>query len=452
MSKSNLTEITVWYQTILTVAGDQDGLVVDGKFGASTKQALECFQVISGLEPSGVLDVPTNVALNQVAMDWLYRKLIPTPRGKMTDELRNALKRFQNDYGLEADGKVGPATREVMVRVLRTELPSPLRHFHAHLGQGGPPTASGPSEPMNVALEAATPSDPSGKIKDHQDREQTSNTIDRPFRWVCLVTPEYKSAKVGSASGLLISPRHVLTAAHVILDDVDDGDGRRQLEEVVRVSVDPGHDQRPIAERTAGMKPFGTLMGPGRHTPDCYRQRSCSKSCDYALIELEQPIGNRKFDLRIRDVDGKRKLKTVTLGYWGDSPGFEIRAVSQTDLNGVKIFSAGYPHEFNRVQMRARGEGVDNARTKPIRERLPSCYGNVLCHTADTTVGQSGSPVWRLVEQNGKSVFQLVGIAIEAANPEYNYALALTEEVLKQIEKWAPTTFQYSGGVLSVTK
>ena len=199
MSKSNLTEITVWYQTILKVAGEQPHLVVDGKFGTSTSQALECFQMISKLEPSGVLDVPTNVALNQVAMEWMYRTLNPTSLGKMTEELRNALKRFQQDYGLEADGKVGSATRGVMVRVLRTELPSPLRNFHPHLGQGLPRSASATSEPMNVALEAATASEPSGIIK-NDDRIPTSSTIDRPFRWVCLVNPEYETFERGLAA------------------------------------------------------------------------------------------------------------------------------------------------------------------------------------------------------------------------------------------------------------
>ena len=38
------------------------------------------------------------------------------------------------------------ATRDVMVRVLRTELPTPLRHYHAHLGQGWP---AGTPEPAN---------------------------------------------------------------------------------------------------------------------------------------------------------------------------------------------------------------------------------------------------------------------------------------------------------------
>ena len=112
MTASNLTETTVWYQTILKVAGEQSQLVVDGKFGPSTSNALTCFQKIWKLEPSGILDVATNLALNQVAMEWIYRKLIPTPLGQRTDELRDALKRFQSDYGLAADGKVGPATRE----------------------------------------------------------------------------------------------------------------------------------------------------------------------------------------------------------------------------------------------------------------------------------------------------------------------------------------------------
>jgi len=83
---------------------------------------------------------------------------------------------------------------------------------------------------------------------------------------------------------------------------------------------------------------------------------------------------------------------------------------------------------------------------------LPQSYRNVLCHTIDTTKGQSGSPVWRHVEENGKSVCQLVGIAIEAASREFNYAIALTDEVLTQIANWAPKTFLFSDGLLSIKR
>lgn len=442
MPKSNLTEITNWYQTILKIAGRQPNLVVDGKFGKSTKHALECFQIISELEPSGVLDVPTNVALNQVAMEWIYRELIPGPLGKMTDELRNALKRFQRDYELEADGKVGPATRDVMVRVLRTELPSPLRFYHAHLGQGRPP---GTPQPENLGLEAAPAVKPSGVIGD-DDRTPTSKPLDRPFRWVCLVNPTYETAEVGFGSGLLISPSHVLTAAHVLLDEVDDGKGNRRLVEAARVRVCPGSDGRSRADRLDGNEPFGAWMGPRRHTPSCYKS---FRSCDYALIELEKPIGDRDFELKLRGSGLKSVKKTVKLGYWGDSPGFEIRAVTQKALHGVKLFSAAYPQMFGKVQMRAFGSGIHDDLKERIRILSPDDYGNLLAHDADSTPGQSGGPLWRHVEQGGASVCQLVGVLIQR-DRGINYAVALTEEVLTQIANWAPKTFQYSDGLLSV--
>ena len=85
--------------------------------------------------------------------------------------------------------------------------------------------------------------EPSG-IHHGDDRTPTATTIDRPFRWICLMNPEYGTAEFGWGSGLLISPKHVLTAAHVIVDDVDDAEGRRQMREISRLTVFPGHDGR----------------------------------------------------------------------------------------------------------------------------------------------------------------------------------------------------------------
>ena len=183
----------------------------------------------------------------------------------MTKELRDALKRFQSNYGLAADGDVGPATRDVMVRVLRSELPSPLRNFHAHLGPGGPAL---PLEGVIPLFQGDAEVDSTG-IHGGDDRKPTATTIDRPFRWICLLNPEYGTTEFGWGSGLLISPKHVLTAAHVVLDDVFDAEGRRQqMREASRLTVFPGHDDRPRAQRPEGVKPFGAWMGPKRQVLD----------------------------------------------------------------------------------------------------------------------------------------------------------------------------------------
>ena len=142
--------------------------------------------------------------------------------------------------------------------------------------------------------------------------------------------------------------------------------------------------------------------------------------------------------------------RTVRMGYWGATEGFEIRAVKQSELGGVKLFSAGYPHDFGKTQMLAPGLGVEDAHKKRNRELLPA-HRNLLCHTIDAKQGQSGSPAWRHIERDGKSVCQLVGVIIERQR-EFNYAVALTEEVLMQIAKWAPGTFLYKDGLLSVRK
>jgi len=117
----------------------------------------------------------------------------------------------------------------------------------------------------------------------------------------------------------------------------------------------------------------------------------------------------------------------------------------------VKLFSAGYPKHLRKKQTQAPGTGLDNAHTKRIRELLPDNYRNILCNLVDTEHGQSGSPVWRHVEQDGKTVCQLVGIQT-SVDRQFNYAVLLTEEVLKQIVTWAPKTFKYMDGLLTIKK
>ena len=68
-------------------------------------------------------------------------------------------------------------------------------------------------------------------------------------------------------------------------------------------------------------------------------------------------------------------------------------------------------------------------------------------HIADTTNSQSGSPIWTISRVGDQDIHTLVGIV--TANTErqdgtiLNEAVALTDPVLKQIQQWAPQTFDY---------
>ncbi len=123
MATKNLFETTVWYQTILRVAGGSPELIVDGEYGALTRNALKRFQKSCRLQAIGIVDVRTNVALNQVAMEWLDHAEMENPLGRMRPILRSRVKKFQDANGLAADGKVGANTRKAMVGALEKELP-----------------------------------------------------------------------------------------------------------------------------------------------------------------------------------------------------------------------------------------------------------------------------------------------------------------------------------------
>ena len=166
-------------------------------------------------------------------MQWIYRRSLSNTIGKFTDVLRDQIKEFQADYGLETDGKVGPKTMEAMVNVLNGTLPLPFPYWRPDLSSEqflGVEDGKAGQEPDLLQTGAAS-AEPG--VIGTDDREAQTNTIKEPNRWVCLLNVKLEcrnliygsnpitETRCGSVwslggTGLLISPRHILTAAHVL--------------------------------------------------------------------------------------------------------------------------------------------------------------------------------------------------------------------------------------------
>lgn len=259
---------------------------------------------------------------------------------------------------------------------------------------------------------------------DSRDRVKIDHTLDVPNRWVCRLTiPSVVPTEqgYGAGSGVLISPRHVLTAAHVLVS-VDDP-GRKTVGDRLRVEVARnGHD-----------RPFESIGISGWRVDP----RSVVRVRNGWRIQPQHDLGLVTLK---KDVSGwqERRLGQCRLGFWGIQGSCGIRSEVGIDPNlivGQTANVTGYPGEKPEGTMWT-GDGAIS-----YDARL-----DMLLHTIDTKPGQSGSPVWLM--RNG--VASLVGIHSGASgrwnvNPDgtqtltHNAAVILTPQLLTRIEAWKRT-------------
>lgn len=267
------------------------------------------------------------------------------------------------------------------------------------------------------------------------DRLHVTGTTAIPFRWICSVSvqrlvrrPSHdeKTGLAPAGSGVLISPRHVLTAAHVLHSVERSSDGSIAAEyEPLLVHVAPARD--------GSSKPFGEVEAKSWAVHPKWDPKAPQARYDYALITLDTDIGNQKF----------KSLGNKPLGFWGsdqDGGGTLINSLPSPllrSLIGTRVVTAGYPQSKKQEMWCAAGvfstgstrQDADLTRAGRVEQWVG--LNSVFKITADATEGQSGSPVW--VVDNGKRY--LIGI-IEGAGQTYNDVVALKADVVSQIRTW----------------
>ena len=195
------------------------------------------------------------------------------------------------------------------------------------------------------------------------ERFRVTRTTLNPWRWVCYLEMRYTQF-LATGTGLLISPRHVLTCSHNLFDRTNNQPART-------VYVTPGCDG-------AANRPFG------RHAAASWRftnefRTSGNPRFDFGLLTLSQPIGNMP----------QRRLANRPLGYWckplTNTTILQVPAGAPT-LRGKRATLSGYPGDKpDGQQWAAKGEIVN------VR---PAAGNELIYYTADSCAGHSGSPVW----------------------------------------------------------
>jgi V8-like Glu-specific endopeptidase len=238
-------------------------------------------------------------------------------------------------------------------------------------------------------------------------RLPVADSLRVPFRWICALDVCFAGdRRRHRGSGVLIGPRQVLTAAHVLYSK-SDGAGPTS------VYVAPARAGRtdPVGRiKAVAYSVPGSFLAPPADAGVTAAVWAGSR-VDIALVTLER-------DAAVLVPAGSRAARP--LGHWAHpTSGAKsvFRGVELELVTGRRVTVSGYPtdrcgaakpdpakpcdrRDWSTVQFWHPGTVVDTT-SRP----------GLLLHTADTFEGQSGAPVWMTL-RDGRRL--LVGIHLGA--------------------------------------
>jgi V8-like Glu-specific endopeptidase len=235
-----------------------------------------------------------------------------------------------------------------------------------------------------AALESQPPVEPFVVIGT-DDRIEVTNNEAYPWRCICSLQMTSPNGTSLIGTGWLVSPRLVLTAGHCVYSqDSRFGTGWMQQP----MTIIPG--------RRGTSQPFGSAT-----------------SGDYRSVVGWTENGDRDYDYGAIILPESARFGDQ-LGWFG----YTTRADS--DLEGATVNLAGYPGDKPSGTQWFHSRQLDDVADK------------VLTYSIDTFGGQSGAPVWQLMQDGGRYG---VGIHTNGA-VSGNSATRITQEVFNNIIAW----------------
>jgi V8-like Glu-specific endopeptidase len=277
--------------------------------------------------------------------------------------------------------------------------------------------------------EEETPRPCRGIIGGIDDRRPVRQAWDVPHRWICQISARrtkggqrLKFGPVGT--GVLISPRFVLTAAHLLRHSEQDERGQWVDTVAEQVFVTPArNDGAPSGRR----EPFGRYEARRWHLAPRYDSRARDAGrFDFALIELREFAGARRTAL----------LNHQPLCFWGSRQcggNTVLEVVPPAAIAGRRAFTAGYPDDLGGGTRPHATAGTLSGVDLPGRREIMN-------YDADGCPGQSGSPIW--IERDGRrclvGIFTKVGTVTDVTTGLVtgNEAVRITQDVFDQISRW----------------
>lgn len=370
-----------------------------------------------------------------------------------------------------SSGPVRVGDRQVLIVVHRRALPA-SGPYHPLIGSGKNVQAAYlRSDDTDDLLEELL-STLIGECKaGAHGRRRVPDSTQIPFRWICsiesiFVDPDDRRKLVTfglAATGVLISPRHVLTAGHVLRNSITGSNDTEKVSDAIAVRVIPGINGPPVTF------PLGIVAAQFRHfggsrlekrfrgmfrISEAWRHNEDARF-DFGLIKLPLLDGEPLGELRVR---GEK------MGWWG-SPDFRdeavIEPIGKSKLDGHPITLVGYPLDKqlkdNEVrayeQWLSSGEGrvrgysqwvEDNFITSgPTRETvLQFKSGRVITYDACTLSGNSGSPVWIIDAKKRRNLVAVHSRGIQPADLapyEFGAGVRLSTSVGDELREWQKT-------------